>query len=240
MNRPQTTVILAMTADGKITDKEFSPARFGSQADKQHLEKQISLVDAVLFGAETLRSYGTTLPVSDPELLQAREKRSQPPQPFQIVCSASGKINSQLRFFRQPVPRWLLTTPPGATFWQEKAEFERILIANCTTEPILTFNFESKIWISVLAQLKHLGIDKLAILGGGKLIASLLAVDLIDELYLTICPFIFGGEDAPTPVEGKGFLHSQGHKLELVSVKQVAHEVFVHYKIIHENIDTHI
>ena len=232
MNRPQTSIVLAMTADGKITDRILSPARFGSQADKLHLEKQISLVDAVMFGAGTLRSYGTTLPITNLELLQARKKRSQPPQPFQIVCSASGKINPQLRFFSQPVPRWLLTTPTGAKFWQEKTEFERILIWGSDRHTKPSSDSQSVEWMTILAQLKHLGIDKLAILGGGKLIASLLAVDAVDEFYLTICPFIFGGQNAPTPVEGRGWLQQQGRKLELISVKQIEQEVFLHYKTI--------
>ncbi len=226
MNRPQTIIVLAMTADGKIADRASSPARFGSQVDKLHLEEQIAGVDAVLFGAGTLRSYGTTLPITNPQLLQARQKRSQSPQPFQIVCSASGKIDPKLRFFSQPVPRWLLTTPQGAKLWQERAEFERILIAHAIS------NTDSIEWVSSLARLKSLGIDKLAILGGGKLIASLLAGGAIDEFYLTICPFIFGGQDAPTPVEGKGWLQPQGRKLELVSVKQVEQEVFLHYKLL--------
>lgn len=232
MNRPQTTIVLAMTADGKITDKASSPARFGSKEDKLHLEKQISFVDAVIFGAGTLRSYGTTLPITNFQLLEARKKRSQPPQPFQIVCSASGKIDPQLHFFSQPVPRWLLTTPTGAKFWQTKTEFERILISGSDRCQEQNADSQSMEWMTILAQLKQLGIDKLAILGGGTLIASLLAVDAVDEFYLTICPFIFGGQNASTPVEGKGWLQKQGRKLELISVKQIEQEVFLHYKVI--------
>ena len=108
--RPQTTVILAMTADGKIADKARSPARFGSNRDKTHLETQISLVDGVIFGAGTLRAYGTSLPITDQELIEARQKRRQNKQPIHIVVSASGKIDAQSKFFQQPIPRWLLTT----------------------------------------------------------------------------------------------------------------------------------
>ncbi|MDJ0634159.1 MAG: RibD family protein [Xenococcaceae cyanobacterium MO_188.B29] len=232
MNRPQTTVVLGMTADGKITDKALSPARFGSQADKLHLERQISFADAVIFGAGTLRSYGTTLPITNLELLETRKEHSQQPQPFQIVCSASGKLNPQLRFFSQPVPRWLLTTPTGAEFWRERTEFERIIVSRSDRHQEQIANSLSMEWDSILSQLKQLGIDKLAILGGGQLIASLLAVDVVDEFYLTICPVIFGGKDTPTAVEGRGWLQQQGRKLELVSVKQVDQEVFLHYKTI--------
>ena len=231
MNRPQTTLVLAMTADGKITDLAYSPARFGSPSDKLHLEKQVSLVDAVLFGAGTLRSYGTTLPVNKLEFLQARQQRGQLPQPLQIVCSASGQLSPKLRFFSQPVPRWLLTTPKGANLWQENKMFERILVSKSDRFSSRLSEGESIDWLSVLAQFKQLGIEKLAILGGGKLVASLLEVNALDEFYLTICPFILGGENTPTPVAGKGWLQERGLKLELISVKQIDREVFLHYQI---------
>ncbi|MCY7385725.1 MAG: hypothetical protein LH628_24815, partial [Microcoleus sp. CAN_BIN18] len=50
-------------------------------------------------------------------------------------------------------------------------------------------------------------------------------------LWLTVCPLILGGVDAPTPVEGKGFLADLAPKLELLAVKQVDQEVFLHYKV---------
>ena len=85
-------------------------------------------------------------------------------------------------------------------------------------------------WIDAFQQLETLGIKHLAILGGGKLVASVLAAGLIDELWLTVCPLILGGVDAPTPVEGKGFLADFAPKLELLAVKQVGGEVFLHYR----------
>jgi 5-amino-6-(5-phosphoribosylamino)uracil reductase len=233
-NQPKTTVVLAMTADGKIADRKRSPARFGSGIDKMHLEEQVSLVDAVIFGANTLRAYGTTLSVTNPQLLAARKMRcalqgqspSQSPQPVQIVVSASGDIDSQLPFFAQPIPRWLLTLPTGAELWRKKPGFERIVIANCTKEDHSAID-----WVSTLIQLGELGIEKLAILGGGELVASLLAVDLIDELWLTVCPVIFGGNNSPTPVAGIGFIQSHAKQLELLEVKQVDGEVFLHYLV---------
>lgn len=224
-DRLHTTVILAMTADGKIADHRHSAARFGSINDKIHLEKQVALADGVLFGAGTLRAYGTTMTVSNSRLLQERIERSQPPQPTQIVVSRSGNLNPQWRFFRQPVPRWLLTTVEGAKLWQERSGFEGILISSNT-------NNDSNIdWSSAFIQLRDLGWQKLAVLGGGELVASLLEVDAIDELWLTICPVIFGG-DAPTPVGGVGWLQSQAKQLELLELEQIEQELFLHYRIV--------
>ena len=232
--RPHTTVVLAMSADGKITDFRRSPARFGSGADKTHLEKQIAYSDAVLLGAGTLRAYGTTLTVSQPILLENRIKRGKPPQPVHIVLSQSADLNPEIKFFQQPIERWLLTTTRGAGFWQRREQtlysaqectpkFDQIMIFDTPTGKVDTS--------AALQHLTSLHITRLAILGGGELVASLLQSDLIDELWLTVCPLILGGASAPTPVEGVGFLSQLAPKLELLEVEQVEQEVFLHYRL---------
>jgi 5-amino-6-(5-phosphoribosylamino)uracil reductase len=226
MTRPYTIVVLAMTADGKIADRERSAARFSSATDKAHLEKQIALVDGVLFGAGTLRAYGTTLPVSDRELLALRAQQGKPPQPIQIVASASAKIESNLRFFRQNVPRWLLTTAKGASLWQDRS-FDRLVVVK---EEFSGNNLKID-WMDALARLKKIGLHTLAILGGGELVASLLEMDAIDEFLLTICPTIFGGATAPTSVEGVGFLEPEARQLELLTVERAGDELFLHYRV---------
>jgi 5-amino-6-(5-phosphoribosylamino)uracil reductase len=227
IHRPYTTVVLAMSADGKIADVARSPARFSSLSDRTHLETQIALADGVLFGAGTLRAYGTTLGISNPQLLQLRQQGGVPPQPVQIVCSASADLDPQWRFFRQQVPRWLLTTAAGATHWQKRAadgeSFERILVADTSTGGID--------WNNAFQQLKQLGVGRLAILGGGELVAALLAADLIDEFWLTVCPLILGGTAAPTPVAGEGFSSQLAPRLELLSVQTIEQEVFLHYRL---------
>ena len=227
LNRPHATVVLAMTADGKIADHSRSPARFSTATDRFHLEQQIALVDAVLFGAGTLRAYGTSLPISNPQLLQARQQNSKPPQPVHIVCSASASLDPHLRFFSQSLPRWLLTTAAGAQSWQESG-FERIVVADAQKEPYHDSPID---WVKAFTQLVKLGIEKVAILGGGQLVASLLAQHLIDEVWLTVCPLIFGGVDAPTPVEGTGLLAQQAQSLELLSVERIDQEIFLHYRL---------
>lgn len=224
--RPQTTVILAMTADGKIADFQRNPSRFGSQADKAHLEEQISLMDGILFGAETLRAYGTTLSITNSLLLEARRRKDKPLQPIQLVVSGSGKIDPDIRFFSQRIPRWLITTTEGANTWNKKCHqgFEKLVISNV--------NQGRKIdWNNIFERLYKLDLNKLAILGGGNLIASLLEANLIDNLWLTICPILLGGVTSPTPVEGMGFLSHQAKPLQLLTVKQIEQEIFLHYRL---------
>jgi len=222
-HRPHTTVVMAMSADGKIADVKRSPARFGSLADKAHLEKQVAASDAILFGAGTLRAYGTTLTVSHPQLLQQRRHQGKFAQPVHIVVTHSGKLNPEIRFFKQPVQRWLLTTALGALFWQPRTEFEQILILETST---------GKIDISTaLEHLTNVGITRVAVLGGGSLTASMLELNLIDELWLTVCPLILGGATAPTPVDGTGFIAQLTPRLQLLEVQTFEQEVFLHYRL---------
>ncbi|MEA5581354.1 RibD family protein [Nodularia harveyana UHCC-0300] len=233
--RPHTTVVLAMSADGKIADFRRSPARFGSGADKAHLEAQIAASDAVLMGAGTLRAYGTTLTVSKPMLLENRKKQGKPIQPLHIIITNSGELNPEIKFFQQPIQRWLLTTTMGANSWQKlhlkglttaqesPPKFDQIIVFDTSTGKVDLF--------TALQHLASLHITRLAILGGGELVASMLQLDLIDELWLTVCPLILGGVSTPTPVEGAGFLSDLAPKLELVKVHQVEQEVFLHYRV---------
>ena len=268
MTEPHATVILAISADGKIADAVRSPARFGSANDKAHLEQQVAASDAVLFGNGTLQAYGTTMRVISPELLKQRELQGKPPQPVQIVCSRSSQFDPNLRFFQQPVPRWLLTGQDcrepsplptkdskfdrtsgtilnnGQDAREARDEFSSgtgiLPVAPRLIDNGATSQFDRIIyaktasgeidWMDAFQQLANFDIKRLAILGGGKLVASVLAAGLVDELWLTVCPLILGGADAPTPVEGEGFFADLAPKLELLAVKQVGQEVFLHYR----------
>ena len=224
--RPQMTVVLAMSADGKIADAVRSAARFGSEQDRAHLETRLAEADAVLSGASTVRAYGTILPISSPKLINIRRDRQQSPQPIYIVCSHSGYLDPTLRFFRQPVPRWLLTTKTGAVDWQDgkkAGRFEKILTVSA--------NGDGLDWAIALPMLYQQGIRRLAVAGGGQLVASLLAIGAVDDLWLTLCPLLLGGREAPTPVDGIGFPAKLAPQLQLCSVKTVADEVFLHYHV---------
>ncbi len=222
-NRPHITVVLAMSADGKIADAWRSPARFGSPQDKSHLETQISQADAVMFGAGTLRAYGSTLRVTHPDLLQQRLQQDKPPQPIHIVCSQSAQIDPNYAFFRQPVPRWLLTTVAQANRLQMPG-FERVITVEAGDTGLD--------WVDALQQLRQLSLERLVVTGGGELVASLLAIGGIDEIWLTVCPLLLGGKDAPTPVGGTGVLEGIAPRLELLGVEAIAQEVFLHYRVL--------
>jgi 5-amino-6-(5-phosphoribosylamino)uracil reductase len=213
-----------MTADGKIADVTRSPPTFSSDRDSAHLEAQMALADAILVGSGTLGDGGSAVLVTKPALIQARIDSGKPAQPPQIICSRSGKIDSQLPFFRQPIDRWLLTTTTGATDWLECDSFSRILI--CETPDGTDID-----WQAVKLKLAELNLENICFLGGSELAASLFTAEFIDELWLTVCPVIYGGIASPTPVSGAGFTPDSAPKLTLLSVDRIDGELFLHYQV---------
>src|SRR5689334_4101369 len=66
--RPLVAATFAMTVDGKITTRAFSPIDFTSREDKRHLLHQRSLGDAVLIGRSTLSHDNVRLGIPDPKM----------------------------------------------------------------------------------------------------------------------------------------------------------------------------
>ena len=69
--------------------------------------------------------------------------------------------------------------------------------------------------------------------GGGELNFSMLKNNLIDEIYMTICPYIFGGETGISSFGGEGFKKEDIKSLKLLSIKKNNfEELFLHYKVL--------
>ncbi len=230
--RPYLSVVLALSADGKISDRERSHPTFGSKQDYAHLERQVAAADASLGGAGTLRAGGTAMLVKNPDLIRQRVESGKSEQPIKIICSHSGDFDPTLRFFRQPMTRYLLTTAKGAQQWGDKPGFEQVIITSTIDDPAQDHPEQDRIdWKKAMQILGQHSIKRIAVLGGGEIVASLLAADVIDELHLTLCPILIGGKSAPSAVDGYGFLQAQAPRLALVNVTRVEDELFLQYQV---------
>src|SRR2546423_14463991 len=91
--RPFVAVTFAMTVDGKITTKNFSPVDFTSREDKTHLFRQRALGDAVLIGHSTLKHDNVRLGLPNPKMREERVARGQKPYPLRVIVSNEGRID---------------------------------------------------------------------------------------------------------------------------------------------------
>ena len=83
-------------------------------------------------------------------------------------------------------------------------------------------------------QLHKKGYKHVLVEGGPTLLGSFLKENLIDEIFLTLAPKIYGTETNKTLnlVEGYLFPEEATIKLKLLSVKQFESELFLRYKVL--------
>ena len=224
--RPFVVATFAMTVDGKVTTKNLAPVDFTSREDKLHLFRQRALADAVLLGHTSLKRDNVRLglPV---DLQQARTKRKQTPAPLRVIVSNKGRIDSRLKVFQSTISPILIfstTRMPKKTQAALKGK--------------ATLHLTKSAEIDVVAMLETLrtkyNVRRLACEGGPTLFRALLERGLIDQLNLTIAPYLFGGAKAPTLTGvSKEFLPASVH-CSLIDIRTIGEECFLTYRINHQ------
>jgi riboflavin-specific deaminase-like protein len=222
--RPFVTATFAMTVDGKITTRKFSPVDFTSREDKLHLFRQRALADAVLIGHTTLKRDNVRLGLPQAELREARISRGQTPYPLRVIVSNQGKIDDQLKIFQSDISPILIfstTRMPGKT--------QIALRQRATLHLDRSQNVDlSKMLRTLLSDYK---VRTVACEGGPTLFRSMLEHGLVDQLNLTIAPYLFGGANAPTLTGlSKTFLPASVH-CSLDGMRVVGDECFLTYRI---------
>jgi 5-amino-6-(5-phosphoribosylamino)uracil reductase len=213
-----------MTVDGKITTRNFSPVDFTSREDKAHLIRQRAVGDAVLIGHTTLKRDNVRLGLPLKELREARLARGQRPYPLRVIVSNEGRIDPTLNIFQTDFsPIVIFSTMRMPRKYQialrEKATLHLSDSRSLDLEWML-----HQLW-------REYRIRTVACEGGASLFRALLEEGLVDQLNLTIAPYLFGGRDAPTLTGlSKEFLPTSVH-CSLVEMRTVGDECFVTYRI---------
>ena len=215
-----------MTADGKVTTKNFGPVDFTSREDKLHLFRQRALGDAVLIGHTSLKRDNVRLGIPV-DLQQARIKRKQTPAPLRVIVSNKGRIDHRLKIFQSTISSILIfstTRMPKKTQAALKAK--------------ATLHLTESDEIDLAAMLETLrskyNVRRLACEGGPMLFRALLERDLIDQLNLTLAPYMFGGARAPTLTSlSRKFLSASVH-CSLIDMRTIGDECFLTYRIKHQ------
>lgn len=197
--RPWVVINMAMTADGKIATANRRIATFGSRWDHEHLLRLRATADAVMAGARTVESGPIDLGPGPARFRLLRRRRGLAEYNLRIVVSGSGSLSPRAHLFhRRFSPILVLTT--------ERATDQRLSRLRTVADAVWICGREEMDWPAALERLhREWQVRRLICEGGGELNDSLVRAGLIDELFLTICPYIVGGRDAPTIAEGRGF-----------------------------------
>ena len=215
-----------MTADGKITTREFSPVDFTSREDKLHLLRQRALADAVLVGHSTLAKDNVRLGLPKGELREQRIARGQTASPLRVVVSNEGRIDPGLKIFGSDIAPIVIfsTTRMPRSFQKQLREKATLHLSEAPAVDLR--------WM--LQQLRtDYHVKTVACEGGAALFRSMLELDLIDQLNLTIAPYLFGGAKAPTLTGLSTEFLPASVRCSLTDMRTVGGECFLTYRIKH-------
>jgi riboflavin-specific deaminase-like protein len=224
-SRPFVSATFAMTVDGKITTRSFSPVDFTSREDKAHLFRQRALADAVLIGNTTLKQDNVRLGLPA-QLREARVARKQTANPIRVIVSNQGKIDNRLKIFQANISPILIFSTA-----RMPKKIQAALRAKAT------LHLTKSQHVDLAAMLRKLrreyNVRTVVCEGGATLFRSLLECGLVDRLNLTIAPYLFGGAGAPTLTGlDKTFLPASVH-CSLIDMRIVGDECFLTYRIKH-------
>jgi 2,5-diamino-6-(ribosylamino)-4(3H)-pyrimidinone 5'-phosphate reductase len=189
---------MVCTLDGR-TVNERTAAGLGTRADRKLMAKIRPQVDAVLVGANTLRT---------------NEKLGYPKGLTRCVITRSGNVPVRSSFFTHVPERTVL-------FLAGEAE-PAGLPAGVTCVRIRDVG-EALRWLA-----EERGIRVLLVEGGSVLNGHLFALGLVDELFLTLAPKLKAGE-GPTILTGPAFPPEHLPRLDLISVWEEEGELFLRY-----------
>jgi riboflavin-specific deaminase-like protein len=211
-----------MSVDGYIDDATDTRLVLSNEEDLDRVDAVRASCDAILVGANTIRSDDPRLLVRSPERRAARVAAGRPETPVKVTITRSGDIDPEARFFTTgAVDKIVYCSSPGIP--RAKGTLSDAATVVDAGDP-LDLGF-------VLADLAARGIDRLMVEGGGEVHTMFVTQGLADELQLVIAPFFVGDPDAPRFVGDGRFPHGLAHPMALTDVQRLGDVVLLAYQL---------
>lgn len=214
-SRPKVILSAAMTLDGKIATKK-GDSKLSSKQDKVRIHKLRSKVDAILVGSNTVKR--------DDPMLTVRYTKGK--NPLRVILDSKAEINLKSQIIKtcKKIPTILAVS--------KKATKQNISNLKKYSLEIIVVG-ENKINIkNLLKALSKKKIKTLLVEGGGTVNWEFIKQGLVDEMIVTITPYLVGGQKAISLVEGEGFSKIQNSKkLKLKKIYKLGNEIVLHYNL---------
>lgn len=207
------TAIFATSLDGKIAPADKTGyTRMGSDADIQHLHEKRDEAQAVIFGAETFRAYS-----------RPRRGTSRDYVPLHVILTKNFDLKPDSTFFMNHPPVSTVIFSPSPASDNIKSQYPAHIEWKTFAEPA-----------EIKAFLEGLNVQQAMLEGGGEIMSMFLEAGLVDDIYLTLCPYFLGGQDSPD-ILGGAVSSSRGrfdlrHQLEVVSIKRMDTDLLLYGK----------
>ena len=215
MEKSNMHVILsaAISVDGKISTRS-NDSKLSSQDDSIRLHKLRSKVDAILIGKNTL--------LQDDPLLTVRHTKGK--NPTRIILDSKGTISKNSKIIK--------TSDKIPTIIAVCKKISQVNLSKLKKLPVeIIISGENSVNLKLLMKkLSTKKIETILVEGGGTVNWEFIKNNIFDELIITLSPYLIGGNDATSLVEGKGFAKIvNSPNLKLKSVKRLKNHLVINY-----------
>lgn len=215
MEKSNLYVILsaAISIDGKIATN-IGHSDLSSNEDFIRLHKLRTKVDGILIGKNTV--------MKDNPSLTVRYTKGR--NPVRIILDSKGEIPSKSKILQtSKIVPTIIATSKQIT----KSNLQKL--REFPVEVIVTGEKSVNIK-SLLKKLAEKNIRTILVEGGGTINWEFVKQNIFDELIITISPFLIGGKNAISFVQGDGFDKiSQSPNLQLKSIKRLKNHLVLNY-----------
>lgn len=198
--RPYVLLSAAMSADGYLDDASGTRLVLSDEADLDRVDELRAGSDAILVGAQTIRSDNPRLQVRSPARRARRREAGLAASPRRVTITRRGGLDPVARFFtgdRAGGPRPLVYAAAEVA-----GPAAARLAAVATVVPAASAGGVDLAW--VLADLAGRGVERLMVEGGAAILAQFLAAGLADEFLLAVAPLFVADPAAPRLLAGAG------------------------------------
>ena len=212
-SRPHVTLSAATSIDGKIATVT-GDSKLSSKQDSFRLHKLRSQVDAILVGKNTVL-------VDDP-MLTVRHTKGK--NPIRIILDSKGTISKNSKIIQtcNKIP-----TIVAVSHQISKSNLDKL--KKFPIEIIMVGSNSINIKL-LLKKLSNKKIKSVLVEGGGTVNWEFIKYDLFDELIITLSPFLIGGKNAVSLIDGNGFKKiSNSPNLRLKSIKRLKNHLVLNY-----------
>lgn len=208
-SRPYVILSAAISIDGKIATRT-GRSNLSSKKDLVRVHNLRKSVDAILIGKNTVN-------VDDPSLTVRHVKGK---NPIRIILDPNGSLS-----LKSKVISTAKKTPTILVVSENAKNVKKFVTKGAQ---VITCG-KKKINIKKLLQiLDKKGIKRIVVEGGGTTNWYFFKDKLVDEIIITVTPYILGGSTAVSLVEGIGF-ENISNSFKLKKIKKIQNELVLHY-----------
>ena len=218
---PYVVMKYAMTADGKIATRTGASKWITGEAARAKVQKLRHRCMGIMAGIGTV--------LADDPMLNVRIEGGR--SPIRIICDSGLRIppDSQICRTAKEFP----TIVACAAARLKGREEEILRLERLGIQVVQTFGGKGVVDLKeLMGILGSQGIDSILLEGGGTLNDSALQAGIVSEIQAFVAPKIFGGNEAKTPVAGRGVnLPDEAVPLTLEKISQVGEDLLLEYKV---------